>query len=203
MPRRTSTGCLPACIFGTNYVHRGDQIQQGRSFYLKVGGHGPTLSAEISELEAHKQGSDVILAFEEDVGLALSQASDYPEGIILAKAANILRRHMLDHTSKFDGTFHDGCIEEAFPTSLLQFVGTIGADIKSQLIYGVSKTDLVIAQLLQYNSYAKCKEGAATHRHSTHRETPFPVFMGMSVYAKTRKRTLLEMLHEHGISIII
>ena len=56
-------------------------------------------------------------------GLALSQASDYSEAIILAKAATILRRHMLDHTSKFDGTFHDGCIEEAIPSSLVQFVG--------------------------------------------------------------------------------
>ena len=101
-------------------------------------------------------------------GLALSQASDYSEAIIRAKAAKILRRHMLDHTSKFDGTFHDGCIEEAIPSSLLQFVGMIEqcADIKSQLRFGVSKTDLVIAQLLQYNCYAEYKEGAATHRHS-------------------------------------
>ena len=111
---------------------------------------------------------------------------------------------MLDHTSKFDGTFHDGCIEEAIPSSLVQFVGMIehGADIKSQLRFDVSKTDLVIAQLLQYNCYAKYKEGAANHRHSTNRETPFPIFLGMSVYAKTRKRMLVEMRHEHGISIL-
>ena len=158
--------------------------------------------AEISELEAHKQGRDVILAFDEDIGLALSQASDYSEAIILAKAAKTLRRHMLDHTSKCDGTFHDECIEEAIPSSLVQCVGMIehGADIKSQLRFCVSKTDLVIAQLLQYNCYAKYKEGAATHRHSTNRETTFPFFLGMSVYAKTRKRMLVEMLHEHGIS---
>ena len=42
-----------------------------------------------------------------------------------------------------------------------------GADIKSQLRFGVSKTYLVIAQLLQYNCYAKYKEGAATHRPLT------------------------------------
>ena len=51
------------------------------------------LLVEISELEAHKQGRDVILAFDEDIGLALSQASDYSDAIILAKAAKILRRH--------------------------------------------------------------------------------------------------------------
>ena len=161
------------------------------------------LLAEIPELEAHKQGKHVLLAFQKDVGLTLSQASDYSEAIILGKAAKILRRHMLDHKSTFDGTFHEGYIEQAIPPSLLQFVGMVehGADIKSQLRFGASKTDLAIAQLLQYNCYARYKEGAATHRHSKDRETPFPVYMGMSVHAKTRKRTLVEMLHEHGISI--
>lgn len=110
---------------------------------------------------------------------------------------------MLDHKSTFDGTFNEGCIEEAIPSCLLQFVGMIehGADIKSQLRFGASKTDLAISQLLQYNCYARYKEGAATHRHSKVHETPFPVYMGMSVNGKTRKRTLVEMLHEHGISI--
>ncbi|KAJ8364285.1 hypothetical protein SKAU_G00131160 [Synaphobranchus kaupii] len=58
-----------------------------------------------------------------------------------------------------------------------------------------------MAQLLQYNCYARYKEGAATHRHSKDRETPFPVFMGLTAYAKTRKRLLVEMLHEHGLCI--
>ena len=43
------------------------------------------LLAEISALEAHKQVRDVILTFDEDIGLALSQASDYSDAIILAK----------------------------------------------------------------------------------------------------------------------
>ncbi|KAK5852481.1 hypothetical protein PBY51_023946 [Eleginops maclovinus] len=121
----------------------------------------------------------------------------------LAKAAKILRRHMLDHKFFFDGTFHEGCFEDAIPPSLLQFVGMIehGADIKSQLRFGASKSDLAIAQFLQYNCYTRHKEGASTHRHSKDRETPFPIYMGMSIYAKTRKRMVVTMLHEHGLSI--
>jgi len=162
------------------------------------------LLAEVPELEAHRSGRDVLLAFKEDVGLALIQASDYSEANIVAKAAGILRRHMLDHKSTFDGTFHKGCIEEAFPASLLQFVGMVehGADIKSQLRFGASKTDLAIAQILQYNCYARYKEGATTHRHLKDHETPFPVYIGMSIYAKTRKKKLVEMLHGHGLSIL-
>lgn len=100
---------------------------------------------------------------------------------------------MLEHKSAFDGTFHKGCIEEAFPPSLLQFVGMVehGADIKSQLRFGASKTDLAIAKLLQYNCYARYKEGATTHRHLKDHETPFPVYIGMFIYAKTRKKNWL------------
>jgi len=55
--------------------------------------------------EAHKQGGDVRFSFKHDIGLALSQASDYSEAIILGKAAKILRKKMLDHQSTFNGTF--------------------------------------------------------------------------------------------------
>ena len=72
---------------------------------------------------------------------------------------------------------------------------------KSQLRSGATTTDLAMAQLLQYNCFAKYKEGAATHRHSRDRETPFPVYIRMSVHATTRKRHLVEMLHDHGLSI--
>ncbi|KAI9540767.1 hypothetical protein NQZ68_037698 [Dissostichus eleginoides] len=93
------------------------------------------LLAEIPELEAHKQGRDVLLAFQNDVGIALSQASDYSDAIILGKAAK--NPHLM-------GLF------------MRDFVGMVehGADIKSQLRFGASKTDFAIAQLLQYNCYA-------------------------------------------------
>lgn len=159
--------------------------------------------AEIPEVTAHKQGRDVLLAFQVDVGLALSQASEYSEAFIMAKAAKILRRHILDHQSRVDGTFHEGCVKDAIPPTLLQFIGMVehGANIKSQLRFGTSRTDQAIAPLLQNNCFSKYKERATTHRHSKDRETPFPVYIGMSVHAKTRKRSLVEMLHEHGRSI--
>jgi hypothetical protein len=64
------------------------------------------LLAEIPELESHKKGKDILLAFKKDIGAALSQASNYSEAIILAKTAKFLRGHMIDHKSAFAGTFH-------------------------------------------------------------------------------------------------
>ena len=114
------------------------------------------LLKELPELEAHKKGRDVLLAFQDDVGVALSDSCDYSDAIILAKAAKILRRHMPGHKSTVDGTFNMDSSADAVPPSLLQFVGMVehGADIKSQLRFGASKTDTAIAHLLQYNCYA-------------------------------------------------
>ena len=97
------------------------------------------LLEEIPELEAHRSGRDLLLAFQKDVGKALTQSNDFSDTLIIAKAAKILRKCMLEHQSKFDGTFPAGCVQNAIPPILLQFVGMVehGADIKSQLRYGV------------------------------------------------------------------
>jgi hypothetical protein len=161
------------------------------------------LLAEIPELEAHKKGRDVLLAFKDDIGTVLSKFEAYDEAIIITKAAKILRRRMVDHKSSFCGTFNDQCVENSMPSVLLQFVSMIehGADIKTQLKVGASKTDFAMAQLLQYNCFAKFQEDGKLLRHSKDRETPFPVFLGLSVYSKTRKKHLIDLLHDHGLSI--
>jgi hypothetical protein len=75
-----------------------------------------------------------------------------------------------------------------------------GIDIKTLLEIGSSKIDLAMAHLLQYNFFTDFKESSPNSRHIKDRETPFPIFMGMSVYTKTRKKGLVEMLNEHGLS---
>ncbi len=162
------------------------------------------LLCHIPELQAHHQGRDVMLAFEKDVGSMLAQASKYGEAIHLAKAAGIIRQDMLNHKSHFSSSmFNNADLEQAVPPSLFQFVCMIehGADIMSQLQHGASKSDLAISQLLQFNCSAKYKEGTEVHRHSKDRETPFAVYVGMSLFAKTRKRQLIDMLHVNGLSI--
>ncbi|XP_066968123.1 uncharacterized protein [Macrobrachium rosenbergii] len=126
-----------------------------------------------------KESEDIQL--KKDIALAQSQTSDNSDTLMIAKTAKILRKHTLDHQSRFDCTSGEGCINDAIPQSLLQFTSMVehGTDIKSQLRFGSSKSDLAIAQLLQYNCFSRQKEGASVHRHSKDRETPFPVFMGM------------------------
>ena len=59
------------------------------------------LLAMIPELEAHKKGYDVLLTFKTEIGSVLHEASQYSNAIHLFKAADILRKEMLQHKTKF------------------------------------------------------------------------------------------------------
>ena len=105
------------------------------------------LMAQKSELESHKKGRDVLLAFKEDIGPVSSQASDNSDTIIISKAASILHNQIINHRSEI---LMNSAWMFPFHLLLLQFVCMIehGVDIKSQLRFGASKTVLAMAQLL-------------------------------------------------------
>ena len=129
------------------------------------------LIAQMPELESHRKGRDLLLALKKDICSVISQASDYSDAITISKAASSLRNQMVNHKSKFNGNFDEQCIDDSISPKLLQFVCMIehGADIKSQLRFGASKTDLAMVQLLQYNFYGRCRNEKATQRHSKDR----------------------------------
>ena len=65
--------------------------------------------AALPDLQDLKQGGDVLLVFKEDICEVLKQATSCnydDEGFILAKAAKIARRDMLNTKYRFTGTFN-------------------------------------------------------------------------------------------------
>lgn len=68
--------------------------------------------ANVPGLQAHKQGRDVMLAFNEDIGHALKNLYEQDfdsQAMILSQAAKIIRQDVLNTTSKFNGTFASNC----------------------------------------------------------------------------------------------
>ena len=112
-------------------------------------------------MEAHKKGRDVMLAFKEDIGLALSKACDHDadaDAIHLAMAANIVRREMFQKRNNFSGSFGPKCQEESIQISLLALVAMIinGPNIEAQSsASSMPQPILTIAQLLMYNSFIR------------------------------------------------
>ena len=70
-------------------------------------------------------------------------------------------------------------------------------DLKS-----TSQIAISLSQLLKFNSVKSRRNEPIKHvRHSQELETPLPIYIGMKVHAATRKRGLVDMLHENGLSI--
>ncbi|VDI48816.1 Hypothetical predicted protein [Mytilus galloprovincialis] len=164
--------------------------------------------AAIPDLEAHKQGRDVLLIFNEDIGKAIKQAlaSNYDdEAIILSKAAKIVRKDMMETNTSFKGFFETDCQKKSVPQSLKTLIGMIlgGPNIETQSGNFIeAQCTLTIAQLLQFNfSVRRRKESSMQSSHSTDREPPLPTYLGLLIHAETRKRGLVDKLYDLGLSI--
>lgn len=164
--------------------------------------------ANIPDLQAHKQGRHVLLVFEDDIGSALKTVQNEncdDEAIILAKASKIVRRDMLQSGFVFDGKFEANVQKESVSPSLLYLVSMIlrGSNIEmNSQVVRETQTALTLSQLLLYNStFRQASKQSAKITHMRSRETPLPVFVGMLIHAKTRKKGLINKLFELGLSI--
>ena len=68
-------------------------------------------------------------------------------------------------------------------------------------MHGITKSDLAMAKLLQFNCFSYHGEGSTIHRRCKDREALFAIYVGLKVHAKTRERELIYKLHENGLSI--
>lgn len=168
------------------------------------------------DLHSIKQGRDVLLVFNEDVGNALGKACAYDadnDAVHLARAATIVRKEMFKLKNSFIGSFDTECQENSVPASLLALVSMVinGTNIKT-LTNDAPKVQsaLTISQLLMYNSSvrrrSKDKDKTASNtsvnvKHSQERETPLPIYLGLMMHTKTRKRELVDTLFSLGLSI--
>ena len=107
------------------------------------------LLANFPELQAFKEGRDILLMSNEDVGTALRQACENDaddDACILARAARIVRKEILKTTTQFNGTFPVDCQIKAIPPSLQTLVAMIchGANITEQSLVTKSQAPLSI-----------------------------------------------------------
>ena len=163
---------------------------------------------QIPGLQSYNKGRDVYLAFRDDVGFALHKAHEEDcdeEAIHLAKTAAIVRKDMFSNKYSFSGSFEPNCQSKSVPASLLSLVKMIlyGPNIVEQACSsGKIQAALTISQLLQYNTHVRCRDKEVKQeRRNKCRETPLPIYVGISVHAKTRSRDLVETLHDLGISV--
>uniref|UniRef100_UPI00358E794D uncharacterized protein isoform X2 n=1 Tax=Myxine glutinosa TaxID=7769 RepID=UPI00358E794D len=157
--------------------------------------------ANVPGIRAYKQGRNVLLGFDDDVGFALMNSSVDncdDEAICLAKAAQLIRRDMLEMQATFDGSFSKGCQEQAVPKSLVALVSMImdGPNIMNKETEKVRQATLSMAQLLQYNSYVKRRRGSTGTHHNKNRETPLPIYLDYPVMEMNTEAVCCETMDD-------
>ena len=162
--------------------------------------------AQFTDMRAPKKVRDMLLAFKEDIGTALSKTCELDrvnEAIHLARAAKkILCRHLFEKTEPFKG-FPVGCQKESVPSILLALVNMIleGSSIHDNSEASTSAA-LSIALLLKFSSMKhKHKHATLTIRHSIDQEIPVPIYIGLRLHAHSRKRDLIDRHYSLGMSI--
>lgn len=165
--------------------------------------------AYFPDMEAHKQGRHVILISNKDVAAAMMKSCEHDldgDAVHLARAAKIVRRDMLNMENQFCGSFEPNSQEESVPKSLLALVAMVlnGASIEAQSSSSITQPVLTISQLLMSNSTVrrqKNEQASCPTRRTQGRETPLPIYLGVLVHTKTRKRELVDRLYDLGLSI--
>ena len=107
------------------YVHKLQQLKACVPDRVNSTRHKGRLLAQIPTLRVQNKGREVFLVYDEDIGAALQFAvenSDDSNAVHLAKAAQIVRKDMLEKRQNFDGTFTSSCQKDSVPTSLLSLV---------------------------------------------------------------------------------
>ena len=139
----------------------------------------------------------MVLVCNKDVGAALKKACEHDtdnDAVHLARAAKIVRRDMLKMKNEFSGSFDAQCQEKSVPVSLVSMV-LYGTNITTQTSSAsMPQPALTLSQLLMYNCLVRQSKTATITRHSQDRETPLPVYLGIMVHTKTRKRALVDTL---------
>lgn len=156
----------------------------------------------VPELKEFQNGREVLLSFNKDVGPFLSKACSYSDALLIEKAAFLLRREMLQFKSRFEGHFQKEYVNNCVPHQLMQFFESSLSGVKiGREKLKPSKEETALAHLFQFNCHQTYSTDASFHRHSSQRETAFPVYLGLSVFSKYRKEALVDLLFENGLSI--
>ena len=165
------------------------------------------LLAQIQGLVEKKKGKHVLLTLDGEIGKAMFEASldsSQDEGIVLCRAAKIVRKYLFQDEIEFIGDTSTECQKSSVPTHLLHLIGMIleGVTSYDKISKKTEEIATNLSQLIRFNSIKTTRRSKSKFlRHSTKNEPPFPVIVGLMVHNLTRKKGLVQNLAEGGLSI--
>ncbi|GFR88223.1 hypothetical protein ElyMa_006095400 [Elysia marginata] len=123
----------------------------------------------------------------------------------MARLANSIRNDMFATSVSFTGQFGHETQIQSVPQRLLVLVNMIinGPNTKDQAEQSnITQPVLTVAQLLMGNAYKQRRKPKepSTQIYVKNRQMPLSIYVGMKMHSLTRKRQLVDSLHELGLS---
>ena len=159
----------------------------------------------IPNLEENKSSSGNIFLSVNlgNVLLTPEQKDEDKDAVILMRAAQIVRKEILEMNYKFNGSLVDDQYNE-LPSRLYMLNRMIlnGTSLPAECSTE-SNAAHTLTQLITFNSIklARNQEKSAETHHAPSRETSLPLYLGLLMHNKTRKRDLVNILYQHGLSV--
>ena len=152
------------------------------------------IMTQLPHLQCHTDGRDVLLAFDKDIGYAISTACKYSQdadAVHLAKTAHIVRKHIFGSQVNFDGSWKPGCQNNSVPQQLLSLMRMVleGPNIhaQAQIDASSSQSALSLSQLIVFNSKSARSKPSSMY-HDTKRETPLPLYTGFDALCQNKEK---------------
>ena len=135
------------------------------------------------------------------------------EALILMRAAMMIHRLCLKSQEPFGGSFSSDCLTGSVNKEMKSFFNVVlqGSSTLHKketpnddaCTSTQEKIACIISQLLIYNSTRGTHHTVKTTviRHNRDRETPFPLYHGLSLHGHGRNKQQIETDHAHGISV--
>ena len=145
------------------------------------------------------------ISFKDDLAGALENIREHStdkNAAQLSKAANIIKKEMLEMIQDFNGTFAENCQLNSVPQPLLSMIYMLTSSARNEGgdELEIFKLALSIAQLIQFNSAQK-RTNSTSHRYFSEKETPLRIYIAFLVHSETRSRVLIDKLRDHGLCI--
>ncbi|KAE8737192.1 hypothetical protein FOCC_FOCC017347, partial [Frankliniella occidentalis] len=159
------------------------------------------IQAHFPSLRADKEGRDIVLRHISTSVLNNIHDEDQDEdALAFQRFFKSLRRTILDSRTTFEGDLCREKQKQCVPSALQAAINL--------LMYGSTVTPgnaatqpaVTIAQLVMLNLQKSVPQGNIV-RNRRDLEAPFPLFLGLSTYGRSRCRTALDEMHKFGVSV--
>lgn len=159
------------------------------------------IQSQFPSLRADKEGRDIVLRHTSTSILHNIHDEDQDQdALAFQRFVKSLRRTIFNSPVSFDGSLSQEREKESVPSALLAAVNTLmyGCTVTSE--NAACQPALTIAQLVMLNIQKKVPKGEIV-RNKRELEAPFPLYLALSTYGRSRCRKATDEMHKFGVSV--